>query len=361
MSKQLEQTEGKFKLLGNIKKFAEDKNIRSADNGSWTSLNIQVDTGDDSPNVSVMGFKPDAKREVTIFKVKDGKTEKVKVKATEVAKEIKKYPASDGWQVGGGVRIRVVKRDKETGELIKTKDGKNAYTEFSLPNHLALTQLKNLLNKNFNRDDAKPMGVAVSGDISTYVDKNDNTRTNYNLKSITFLENPFTKEDFDKKQVSAFVVSGVYDSASELPDGRVSLSLRHIDFREQVTVGNYIIDANSEDERIQKIANTLLNAVDFGAFIKLEGRIINRPNIVSTPAKVEDDFADMFGDFSDEASEFERPNYDGFLSELHVTRVLEFARDVYTEDDFIKEELDTEDMFESGGGDGEGEDDDLFG
>lgn len=364
MSKKLDQTEGRFKLVGNIKKFKEDKNVRSADDNRWSSINLQVDTGDgNSPTVSVMGFKPDAKREVTLFKAEKGKeTQRVKVKATEVAQAIKKYTLKDGWQVGGGVTIRTPKLDGE-GKVVE-KDGKTVYNEVSLTSNLAVTQLKNLLNKRFNREDAQPVGVSVSGDVTFYQkDADSDVRVNYNLKRITFLENPFTEEHMKEKPVHVFATSGVFDSSMELPDGRVAVNLRHIDFKEQVTVGTYVVDSQHEDERVRKIANTLLNSVTFGALIKVEGLIINKPNIVSAQPVEEDgggdddfDFAEMFGDFSDEKSDFERTTYDGYISELQIKRVLEFKRDVYTEDDFMPPELEEDDLFGDSGSSDDGED-----
>lgn len=346
MAKKLAQTTSAFKLVGNIEKFDSEKNITSKE--TWESISFNVRTGVDTPQVSFMASKPKSDAKYTVYrsvKDKSGKRSTEKHRVSEG--ELKKFKSEDGWQVGGGVTIRIPKRDKDTKELILDDKGKKQYQSVSMPNHLALKQLQRILTQHFRNENSKGLGVSVTGEVNVYTNKDGETRQSLRLLGITIIDGTELDLSSMKKQVHAFNVQGVFDSATPVDDSdAVRITLGHINFKEEVTKNTYLIDPSigkdeEEVEALKRLAQSAQEVMQFGDLIKLEGLIINRPN---GGEGEKDDLAELFGGLGLGGSQT-RGGYSGFTSEMKLTRVLEYAKEFYSEDDFLSgDDLDEHDI-----------------
>lgn len=180
--------------------------------------------------------------------------------------------------------------------------------------------------------------------------------------SLTILDNQEYNLETAKKHVHAFNVEGVFDHAEPVEDSdAVRITLGHIDFREEVVKNTYLIDpsigGNEEEvEQLKKLAESSQTVMEFGDLITLEGVVINRPNRGGDSGGTSDELAELFGGLGTAGSET-RNNYSGFTSEMKLTRVLEFSKGHYSEEDFLKEEgLDEHDIDLS-----DDDDDDILG
>ena len=365
MAKKLVQTKSQFKLVGNIEKFDKDKNVTSKE--TWDLLSFNVRTGEDTPQVSLMAMKPKADKKYTVYrsvKDKDGKRSTEKKVVTE--NELKKFKTEDGWQVGGGITVAVPKKDDD-GELVVDEKNRIQRKRVSLPAHQAVAQIERLLTRHFKNENADALGVMVTGEVSVYTDKEGQTRQSLRLQNLVILDNQKYDLKTAKKHVHAFNVEGVFDHAEPVENSdAVRVTLGHIDYKEEVVKNTYLIDpsigANEEEvEQLKKLAESSQTVMEFGDLITLEGVIINRPNKGDDSGDVSDELAELFGGLGTAGSETRnsRNNYSGFTSEMKLTRVLEFSKAHYSEDDFLKEEgLDEDDI---GIDLGDDDDDDILG
>jgi len=360
MAKKLVQTKSQFKLVGNIEKFDKEKNITSKE--TWDLLSFNVRTGEDTPQVSLMAMKPKADKKYTVYRSVKGKDGKRSTEKKVVAEnELKKFKSEDGWQVGGGIAIALPKKG-EDGELVLNDKNRIERKRVSLPAHQAVTQIERLLSRHFKNENAGGLGVMVTGEVSIYKDKEGQTRQSLRLLSLTILDNQEYNLETAKKHVHAFNVEGVFDHAEPVEDSdAVRITLGHIDFREEVVKNTYLIDpsigANEEEvEQLKKLAESSQTVMEFGDLITLEGVVINRPNRGGDSGGTSDELAELFGGLGTAGSET-RNNYSGFTSEMKLTRVLEFSKGHYSEEDFLKEEgLDEHDIDLS-----DDDDDDILG
>ena len=362
MAKKLVQTKSQFKLVGNIEKFDKEKNITSKE--TWDLLSFNVRTGEDTPQVSLMAMKPKADKKYTVYrsvKGKDGKRSTEKKVVTE--NELKKFKSEDGWQVGGGITVALPKKD-DNGELVLDDKNRIQRKRVSLPAHQAVAQIERLLSRHFKNENADGLGVMVTGEVSVYTDKEGQTRQSLRLQNLVILDNQKYDLEKAKKHVHAFNVEGVFDHAEPVEDSdAVRITLGHIDYKEEVVKNTYLIDpsigANEEEvEQLKKLAESSQTVMEFGDLITLEGVVINRPNKGGGSGGVSDELAELFGGLGTAGSET-RSNYSGFTSEMKLTRVLEFSKGHYSEEDFLKEEgLDEDDI---GIDLGDDDDDDILG
>lgn len=348
MAKELVQTTSQFKLVGNIEKFNPEKNITSKE--TWDSLSLTIKTGEDAPQVSVMAFHPKADKLYTVFrstKGKDGKrkTEKKSVKESE----LKKFKSADGWQVGGGITIAIPKKDDD-GNLELNDKKQIQRARHSLPPHQAVSQLKRLLGRHFSNENATPLGVMATGEVNVYVNKDGEVKQSLKLLNLTILDGGEYDLENAKKEVNAFNVQGVFDHATPLEDSdAVRVTLGHIDFKEEVVKNSYLIDPSigkteEEVEKLKKLAESALTVMEFGDLIKLEGLVINRPNRGGDSSGGGDPLAELFGGLGVSGSQT-RGGFNGYTSEMKLTRVLEFSKGHYSEEDFLKsDELDEDDI-----------------
>jgi single-stranded DNA-binding protein len=191
--------------------------------------------------------------------------------------------------------------------------------------------------------------VAVEGEIrySRYTNQKgeEKEQTTYTIKKIFKLyeEIDFEAEDFEEityfEQDLVFVEA---DTDKEL--GKVYVTGRTIDYKGNFFDSQFIVnykDAEGKnDPDMVKLAGAFTKVFKFGDVLKVFGQTVNRVVLREVEAEDENE-TDLFAAYGGKkkpkhAEKFAARDY---ISEMSIEGVEEFDQGVYTEDDFVKDEL----------------------
>jgi len=222
-----------------------------------------------------------------------------------------------------------------------------------LPSFVASQEIYNNLH---NGD-----SVVVEGEIrySKYKNRNDEMveQKNYTIKKVFKLKDAvdFQAEDFE--EVTYFEQEMVYvDIDIDKKEGKAYVTGRTIDFMENFHDTQMIVkfkdDEGNNDAGMVKLASTLKDKVKFGDVITVYGDTLNRV-IIEEVDDDESDKDDLFADFGGKSKPKHAQKFTSrtYVTEMQIHGVDGWEKGVYTEDDFVKNDLidDNKGMDEFGG------------
>lgn len=330
----LVETKGAFKVIGKVsridKEFAwkeaiTEKGKREGD--LYRSLKFGVKTSDTNEiTVSMFDYEP-----TEVFLWNSGKREK--------------DPSYKGEKIPFGTWEEQQDELREQGyAVLQTRVGLTYNEEGKidskgLPSFVASQEIYNNLD---NGD-----SVVIEGKIryGSYMNKNDEEveqKTYVIEKAYKIKDVDFEAENFE--EITYFEQQMVFvDIDIDKKEGKAYLTGRIIDYRENFHDTQMIItfkdDEGNLDNDMVKMIDTLKNKVKFGDVIKVYGDTLNRVIL----SEVEDDSKDedLFAEFGGKA----KPKHaQGFVARTYVTEmqihgVDGWDKEIYTEEDFVKEEL----------------------
>lgn len=348
--KELKQTKSSFKLIGKVSRidkdnaYREDESTKGKNEGkTYRSLRFGVKTSDTNENfVQIFAFEPE---EVFLWnsdKAKEAKDKNQKYKGERIP--------FDEW----------IDREDELREegfaVLQSRIGLN-YGEDGkikskgLPSFVASKEIYDSLN---NGD-----SVVVEGNISysTYTNQQDKVvlQKNLNIEKVFRLKDvDFEDEKFE--EVSYFEQEMVFvDAMEDKKEGKVFVTGRMIDYGKNFIDSNFVINYLNKDgevdEDMKKLGTAFLKKIKFGDLLKVHGNVVNRVIV----GEVEDDEEDEKDDYASMLGGKKKPQHAQkfasrtYVSEMEIEGVEDWQKKVYSESDFVKDDL----------LDGEGEKDEL--
>ena len=319
MTNKLEETRGKFTLVGKVAGM-DRQNAYSEDvqqDGNYAGkkrrrLNIGIRTSDTNEIfVGMFSFLPD---KVYLWDNKERKTVNVPYET---------------W-----------KNNREGFESNKQIPLQSNINLSGTPQHLPSWDAMEYINQNLNNGDS----VRVSGDISYNQYKNKQTgdmvtSTNYNITNVTKLDTPLDFEAEDFVEVNTFRQPFVYvDGYNDEEDKKFRIDGYAINYREDYVPVELVIDYEGDDD-LKRMAKAYEQAVDFGALIDSYGFILNRA--VEDTVTEDDDFdLDFDDDILDALLGKDDPNPTAvftYVREMQMTGAESVEKDYYSDEDFTAE------------------------
>lgn len=200
--------------------------------------------------------------------------------------------------------------------------------------------------------------VVVEGEIrySTYQNKEGKEvkKTQYIIKKLYKLKNDVDFDAKDFEETTYFEQEIVYVGADvEKKEKKAYVTGRVIDYQGNFNDVQMVVDfsdgKDGTDEGMVKLTQTFLKKIKFGDTLNLFGDTVNRVIVEEVEGEEEDeeDWSKLLGGKAKpkHAQKFTAKSY---ISEMRVNGAEDLKRGVYTEEDFVKDEL-IEDEFDLGG------------
>lgn len=340
------QTKNNFKFIGKATRLDKDNVFKeqTMDKGKnegkqYRSLRFGVKTSDTNEmTVQMFDFEPE---EVFLWnskkKEKDDKYKGEKI-PYETWYEQQEELREEGFAV---LQTRVG----------LTYDDKNKLLSKGLPSYVASERIYNALSNGES--------VVVEGEIrySTYK-RDDDTEVEqktFTIKKIHRVKDlDFSAEDFE--EITYFEQEMVFiDADIDKDEKKVYVTGRMIDYALNWHDSQFIIDFSDgnggNDKDMVKLANNFVKMIKFGDLIKVYGDALNRVVVEEIDNEDDDDEDDKLALLGGKKKPKHAEKYvaRNYISEMQIHGVEEWTEGVYTEDDFIKDELLEEDSNPFGG------------
>lgn len=308
-AKTLEQTKGKFKVVGKVKGIDNEKAYRQGEtkNGDeYQSINFLIET---APNntvaVELFGMKTDNVL-IMNFKEKDSRKKKKYIDWDD------RYDDHGDYELVGTVTVKDDASKKKGDRLLQYEAVENIF-------------------ENFEEGDWVECRGQI--DFESWETDEGETKTRYKLKLNMLVKiKPRDFEDEKFKEVNEFAQTIVVtDLEVDKDTNRLVILAKVIDYKLNCIDSTLVIDI----ERYKKLATNLKKRLKFGDQIRLVGRIRNETEFVQVDAEEEDD-EDWGGDSVSIEDEYQRNQ----IRELLVTGVTKktHIEGKYTEDDLFSED-----------------------
>jgi hypothetical protein len=335
---ELQQTKSSFKFIGKVTRIDKDGAFKSdiATKGkkkgeTYHSLRFGVKTSENNEmTVQMYDFEPE---EVFLWnsdKAKKAKEQKKSYKGDRVPfdewMERQEELREEGYAV---LQTRVGLSYGEDGKL-QSK---------GLPGFVASEEIY----ENLNNGDS----VVVEGDIrfSEYEGRDGKLKpqTTFTIKKIHKLKDiDFESEKFE--EVTYFEQEMVFvDATLEKSEKKVYVTGRTIDYSKKFFDAQFVINYSNgedgEDKDMKKLADAFLKKIKFGDLLKVYGDAVNRVIVEEVEEEEEEeDYASILGGKKkpQHAQGYTSRTY---ISEMQIQGVEAWDKKVYTEDDFVKDEL----------------------
>ena len=341
--KELEQTQGTFKLKGLAKNLDRDNAYEEAvktdgpHNGEvFRKLNIGIQTSENNQiRVGMFSYEP----------------ELVFMWNSEKKKKDKSYK---GDRVPWDEYLEQKDILKENGSaVLQARVGVEYNDNDKLESHgLTTFEASELIHENIDNDDS----VYVEGQISysQYEDRSGKKQTgvNYNLNRLFLAKDDFDLEDEEYEEQNYYEQQFVYVDSNIVKDEKKLYVIgRIIDYRKNVIDTTFVVNYG-EDEGMERLAKNIKKQFKFGDLVTVFGEILNQA--IEREAEDEDsgDLTSLGG--KSQPSYAKRTSYD-YNREMTIDGVLEWKKGHYTEEDFannetVVEEEEDEDLSSELGG-----------
>jgi single-stranded DNA-binding protein len=308
-AKTLEQTKGKFKVVGKIKGIDNEKAYRQGvtKNGDdYQSINFLIET---SPNntvqVELFGMKTDNVLTMN-FKEKDKRKQRKYVDWDD------RYEDHGDYELVGTVTVKDDASKKKGERLLQYEAVENIF-------------------ENFEEGDWVECRGAI--DFEQWETDDGEVKSRYKCKLnmlVKVKEKSFEDEKF--KEVNEFAQTIVVtETEVDKETSRLYILAKVIDYKSNCIDATMVIDI----EKYKKLATTLKKRLKFGDQIRLVGKIRNETEFVQVDEE-EDDDEDWGGDSVSIEEEYQRNQ----IRELLVTGVVKKTHEEgkYTEEDLFSED-----------------------
>jgi hypothetical protein len=326
----LKQTKNSFKLIGKVTRidkdgaYKEETMTKGKKQGEmYRALRFGVKTSHTNEvSTQMFDFEPEY---VHLWDSKEKKTVKVTFAEWEAKEEIYREQ---------GLAVLATRIGLEYGE-----DGK--LQTKGLPSFIASQEIFNHLS---NGD-----SVVIEGDIrySTYKNREDKEveQKSYNIKRVFRLKDEIDFDSEKFEEVTYFEQEMVFVGADiDKKEGKAYVTGRIINYNKsfhdtQMVVNFKKEDGEGFDSGMVKLAEAFAKRFKFGDVINVFGDILNR--VVITEAEPEDDKGDLFAEFGGKKKPKHAESYTQrtYIQEMQIHGVDAWDKGVYSEEDFVKEEL----------------------
>lgn len=332
---ELQQTKNSFKFIGKVTRFDKDgafkeeqstKGKREGD--TFRSLRFGVKTSENNDmTVQMFDYEP---TEVFLWN-SDKKKKNPNYKGDRIAfdkweKQQEKL-RNEGYSV---LQTRIGLTHDESGKIVSK----------GLPSFVASDEIFHNLD---NGD-----SVVVEGEIrySTYKNRDDKLveQKSFNIKKVFRLKDiDFDSERFE--EVTYFEQEMVFvDADIDKKEKKAHITGRIIDYAKNYHDTQFVVDysadgrGNGTDESMVKMAEAFKKKIKFGDVLKVFGNAVNR--VIIEAVEGEDDDEDLLADLGGK-SKPSHANYTAktYISEMQIHGIEALDKKVYTEDDFIKDDL----------------------
>lgn len=334
---ELQETKSSFKLIGKVTRidkdgaFREDVSTKGKKKGeTYRSLKFGVKTSENNEIfVQMFDFEP---TEVFLWnsdKAKEAKEKKKKYKGKKV--EFQEWLDNEEEYREQGYAVlqsRIGVTHDDDGKLISR----------GLPSYISSEEIFNHLD---NGD-----SVVIEGKIrySTYTNRQEKEveQKTYTIEKLHKLKDiDFEDEKF--QEVSYFEQEMVFvDALPDKKEGKVYVTGRIIDYYQNWHDTQMVIkykDENGEDDKdMIQLASAFASKVKFGDVVKVFGDTLNKVEFakVGSDSDEEDDALALLGGKQKPSHANSNKTY---ITEFQIHGVEAWDKKVYTEDDFVKDEL----------------------
>jgi single-stranded DNA-binding protein len=324
-AKTLEQTKGKFKVVGKIKGIDNEKAYRTGvtKNGDdYQSIGFLLET---APNntvpVELFGMKTDNVL-IMNFKEKDNKKKKKYVDWED------RYDNHGDYELVGTVTVKTDASAKKGNRLLQYEAVETIFENF---------------------EDGDWVECRGQIDFESWETDEGEVKTRYKLKMnmlVKIKEKDFEDEKF--KEVNEFAQTIVVtETEVDKESSRLIILSKIIDYQSNVVDTSLVIDI----EKYKKLATNLKKRLKFGDQIRVVGKIRNETEFIKAEEEEEDD-EDWGGDSVSIEDEYQRNQ----IRELLVTGVV---KKTHVEAKYTEEDLFNEDEENFGSDDDDDDDDDI--
>lgn len=309
-AKTLEQTKGKFKVVGKIKGIDNEKAYRQGvtKNGDdYQSINFLIET---SPNntvgVELFGMKTD---EVMIMNFK----EKDKRKRKKYIDWDDRYSDHGDFELVGTVTVKDDASKKKGDRLMQYEAVESIFENF---------------------EEGEWVECRGQIDFESWETDEGEVKTRYKMKLnmlVKIKERNFEDEKF--KEVNEFAQTIVVNELEvDKETHRLLIHSKVIDYKSNIIDSALVIDI----EKYKKLATNLKKRLKFGDQIRLVGKIRNEVEYVKAEDEVEEDDEDWGGDSVSIEEDYQR----NLIRELLVTGVVKKTHEEgkYSEEDLFNED-----------------------
>lgn len=339
---ELRQTKNAFKFIGKLTRvdkdgaFKEEQATKGKNQGkTYRSLRIGVKTSaNNEMTVQMYSFEP---TEVFLWnsekKKKDANYKGDRVPFDKWFKNQEQY-REKGFAV---LQNRVGLSYGEDGK-IQSK---------GLPNFVAS---KEIFDNVSNGD-----SVVIEGSISysTYKNQQDKEvlQKSFNIEKIFKLKDvDFDSEKFE--EVTYFEQEMVFvDAVNSQEDKKVFVTGRHINYNKTFIDTEFVVDYSDGDAGMKKLADAFVKKMKFGDVLRVFGDAVNRVITEEVESEEEDDDAELLASLGGKTKPKHAQGYTAktYISEMQIHGVEAWDKKVFTEDDFVVDNLIDEELEGLGG------------
>lgn len=346
---ELEQTRGKFKLIGKVSHIDSDY---AYEEGEMNKPN----TKNHGKEYRKLRFGVQTSENNTVFvECFDYKPDEVFLWSNEERAKNKKYK---------GTRVPLAEWMEEKDEYRKNgftvpqskigiiPDDKGSYPSHGIPRYIMAEEAYNGLNN----DDS----IMVKGEIRYSSYKNSNTNKIVKQRQLVFeeikmLKNPIDFDSEDFEEVAIFQQPFVFiDSDLDKKEGKNYITSRTINYRKEFEdvelVVNYIDSDGKKISELEDLAKNFNKIPEFGDLLTVFGKIINEKVIDEERQQDDDDEDDKKALLAKwggkkKPRQLENPTFYKYISEMRIEGIEDIFEGKYEEEDFVNNEnsLDVED------------------
>lgn len=335
---ELRETKGVFKLIGKVTRIDRD--------GAYREGILEKGKNEGKPYRSLrFGVQTSPVNEV-IINAFDSRPDEVLLWNSEKKKKDEKYK---GDRVPFEKWLKEQEKYRENGYTVLqtriglTYDDKGKLQTHGMPRYVAIQEIYNNLNE------GDP--IVVEGDLR-YSQYTNNSGQNVIQRDLTINRLARRRKlDFDDEkfqEVSYFEQEMVFvDIDIDTAEKKAYLIGRIIFYNKKFIDAQFVIDF-AEDKDLEKLAKQIKKLFKFGDVVNVFGNIVNRVEIEEVEEDDGDDLAKKLGGKS--KPEHAKRILRNYVSEYQILGVDKWEQGVYTEDDFITQEEENNDLSAELGG-----------
>jgi single-stranded DNA-binding protein len=334
--KVLQQTKGTFKLIGLATRldkdgaYKEDTITSGVHEGKeYRSLRFGVKTSDTNEIfVGMFDFEPE---KIFLWN----------------KKKKQDNPDYKGDYIAYGDYLEKKETLKEEGYTVLqarvglTHDDKGKVKSESMPSYDA----SEVVYENLNNGDH----VLVEGELrySSYTNRDGKEveKTDYTVKKVIKLAKEFDPESDGFEEITYFEQEFVFvDAQKDAKEGKLYVTGRTIDYKERFHDSQFVINykdgEGKNDPDMVKLATAFSNKVKFGDLVTVYGDTLNRA-VLREVEQEEEETDDLFKDFGGRSKpkHAEKFTATDYITEMSILGVDSLHAGLYTEDQFIKDDL----------------------